>query len=1066
MAFHEHICGFYYTTHRADAAPWENSQRHYLPQVGLKSHTTILSKTSRTLLTQTFTNPDQAKAIRNVRYTFPLYDGVSVVAFTCRVAGRLIKGQVKEKEKARQDFRQAAERGQVAGLLEQLPDAADVFTTTVANIPPAATIVAEITYLGELKHDAEVDGIRFTIPTAIAPRYGQYPGELLANPQAHASSGMEIVIDAVSDDGSPIQQLRSPTHPIAVSLGTTSMAPDAEPTTTKASATLSLGTAELDKDFIIQLVAKDTGNPTAILETHPRIPQQRALMATLVPKFSLPSIRPEIVFICDRSGSMGDGRKIPTAIQALKLFLKSLPVGVKFNICSFGSDYTFLWPKSKSYSQDSLEEAIKHVESFSDDYGGTEIFAPLKATFENRHKDMELEVMLLTDGDVWGHEDIFQYLNQQIHDKNESARVFTLGVGLYASSALVEGIARAGNGFSQAVGENEKMDKKIVRMLKGALSPHITDYSLEVKYADEKHRDTDDGFELVEKVTDSLRIHLDLRDTESPTKPETAQKDPTSLFNPSVDLDAPEPHKTSSDGQHRYAHLPPLDSPAILQAPSRIPALFPFNRSTIYLLLSPNSPGANRTPNSVILRGTSSHGPLELEIPVTVVSENDGKGETVHQLAARKAVSELEEGRGWLSEAVDATGSKLKEKMQGRWDELVEREAVRLGVEFQVGGKWCSFVALEQDHEKQDAELSRDWEYLDVEPNPATSSGIVDYQQSLMMLHPEKVVPPPMHMLATQNRRVALAPKYYSGRGGRGGLGGRGGRGGSALGKRLRCIQQAAPATKQPSAVSTANPAGAQTAGPGSSNSNSGSDLGLSFSPSGDTLQNFDFDTFLQTDARFSLPPPDHASSSSGVPPLTLRAGGPPGGVVASAAFMPDEQLEEQEMVIQHIQHSPSVKKKKKVAVNAALVGEPAPVEFEVVTPDVGEDEDGQLKGAKAHDDASPLECIIALQTFEGSWALDQRLVDAVGGLPGVDGVAGVSRELGCAGVESSVIDKVVATVLAVAFLRLKVAEEEETWELVVEKAEEWLKECEGVDGEKIGAMKEKAEALLMGKQG
>ncbi|KAL1650762.1 hypothetical protein SLS58_000880 [Diplodia intermedia] len=1008
MAPHQHICGFYYTTPRVDANPWEDQcQRHYLPQLALKSHTTILSRTSRTLLTQTFTNPDQTKAIKNARYTFPLYDGVSVVGFTCRVGDRLIKGQVKEKEKAKSDFNQAVERGQVAGLLEQLPDAADVFTTTVGNIPPGATILAEIAYLGELKHDAEVDGIRFTIPTAIAPRYGKYPGELLSKPaaaQAHASSGMEIVIDAVSDDCSPIKQLRSPTHPISVSMGVTSTAPGAEPTMTKASATLSLGTAELDTDFIIQVVAKDTGNPTAILETHPRIPQQRALMTTLVPKFSLPSIRPEIVFICDRSGSMGSGSKIPTAVGALKLFLKSLPVGVKFNICSFGSRYTFLWPKSKSYSQDSLEEAIKHVQTFDSDYGGTEILEPLKATFENRYKDMELEIMLLTDGDVWGHGPILAYLNEHIYAQKEPVRVFTLGVGLDASSALVEGIARAGNGFSQAVGDNEKMDRKIVRMLKGALSPHITDYSLEVKYADEKQGNSDDGFELVEKVTDSLRVNLNLRDTEAQHEAGVAPKTPISLFDPSVDVDAPEPHNASNDGQDRYAHLPPLDPPAILQAPSRIPALFPFNRSTVYLLLSPNSPAANRTPSSVILRGTSSHGPLELEIPVTIASENNGKGETVHQLAARKAVSELEEGRGWLSEAVDATGAKLKEKMEGRWDEMVEREAVRLGVRFQVGGKWCSFVALEQNPENQDAEPGRDWEYLDGgEPIPSAATddpSLADYQQSVMLLRQERAAPRVRCMMMA-------SPSARPGGGG----------GAVTKGFRQRVTdklgQQHQPAAAAAAAaVSAVNPADMQLM--------SSEPMGAGADPLADD---------------------DDEEMGFGL----FDGDGPPAPPPAAPAKIQSRKA-----------------KRRKTARNT-------------LGAEVDEEEDGGAEAADAS--SSPLQRIVALQTFEGSWELDRRLLGAVGGLPGVndggdgdDSMADAMRALGCDGPAADgaallVVRKVAATALAVAFLRLKVAEEEEAWELVVEKAEDWLIEGSGVGEEVVRALKEKAEALVKGKE-
>jgi hypothetical protein len=43
----------------------------------------------------------------------------------------------------------------------------------------------------------------------------------------------------------------------------------------------------------------------------------------------------------------------------------------------------------------------------------------------------------------------------------------------------------------------------------------------------------------------------------------------------------------------------------------------------------------------------------------------------------------------------------LKKKYEGRWEELVEREAVRLGVKYQIAGKWCSFVAVEGDVEHE-----------------------------------------------------------------------------------------------------------------------------------------------------------------------------------------------------------------------------------------------------------------------------------------------------------------------------------------------------------------------------
>lgn len=364
---HSHIhvlCGCYF---------YENYQPRYLPQVDLSAHTTIIGISSRTVLRQTFENTSKNK-IDELRYAFPLYDGVSVVGFRCTVGERVIEGVVQERAKAKATYEAAKARGETAGLLEQSLSAADAFTTRLGNVPAGEKVFVDITYLGELDHDAEVDGLRFTIPTKIAPRYGtQQFGDTTSS---NARGGkISVTVDVEMPAGSAIKSVQSPSHPIAVSVGHTSKAPNADPSFQKATAGLTLTSTSLDTDFVLHVVATNLGEPTALLETHPTIPNQRALMTTLVPKFSLPSDKPEIVFICDRSGSMGG--QIPSLISALNIFLKSLPVGVKFNICSFGSSFSFLWPKSQSYNQTTLDEASAHVSKFSANFGGTEMYKPV-----------------------------------------------------------------------------------------------------------------------------------------------------------------------------------------------------------------------------------------------------------------------------------------------------------------------------------------------------------------------------------------------------------------------------------------------------------------------------------------------------------------------------------------------------------------------------------------------------------------------------------------------------------------------------------------------------------------
>lgn len=695
------LCGCHYQVPSSNSS--QNDSNQFLPQVQVEAHATILSTTSRTTLRQTFLNPSSTDEVKECVYTFPLYEGVSVVSFTCRVGSRTLRGVVKEKSKANETFETTTESGGIAGLLEQLAECSDIFSTRLGNIPAGRRVHVEITYVGELKHDAQRDGIRFTLPMDIAPRYGRLPLGIsrLANLRVVQQKGIKITVDVSMAEGSEIRAIESPTHPVAVTLGPNPTQTNEGLLKHQASATLSSPSAELDKDFVLIIRATELSAPKAILETHSSIPHQRALMVTLVPKFSIPLARPEIIFLVDRSGSMYD--KIPTLIAALKAFLKSIPPGARFNICCFGSVQSFLWPRSVPYDQSSLDEATRHVETFMASFGCTETYTALQAVIDKRVAHLPCEVLLLTDGQIYNQADIFYLLNNEVANSKSSFRVFVLGIGDSASHALIEGIARAGNGFAQTVVRGENLDKKVVQMLKQAVSTHLEDYSMEVKY--ESTGLGEHEFELVEKVTNTLQ----LLKTDEATEP--AQEDDeasVSFYDPSLDYDSDDTDKAISgpvENGDPYAHLPAIAKPKLIQTPSVLPSMFSFSRFVIYILLSEET--VQDVPKSVILRAKTANGrPLQIDIPVETIQE---PGKTIHQLAARKVIQEFEEGRGWIFDSKDETGVYLRNQFPGAFEDMVEREAVRLGTLFQVSGKWLSFVAAaEEDYEATPQEAAED----------------------------------------------------------------------------------------------------------------------------------------------------------------------------------------------------------------------------------------------------------------------------------------------------------------------------------------------------------------------
>lgn len=670
------------------------SNTKYLPTVNVTAHATIFSTASKTVLSQTFVNSSSTLELDECIYVFPLYDLVSVVGFKCQIGSRTIHGVVKEKTKAKEVYNDAIARGKTAGLLEQGPTS-DVFMTTLGNIPAGEKFLVTLTYIGELKHDVGADGIRFILPTMISPRYGRY--EIVASTcDSNVPAGnITITVDIMMAKDSHLQEVRSPSHPIAVTLGRTSIDSMKLSCMSRASANLCLGNCYLEKDFILEIMHQDSGKPMALLETHQDIPNQPALMTTLVPRIPTQTSKPEVIFVADQSGSMA-GSRTQTLVAALKVFLKSLPVGIKFNICLFGTSHTFLFPKSQSYGQNSLRRAHDILSGLGGHYGGTETLAAVKASVESRDPNQPLSLILATDGDIWQQKEFLDYINQSISASEKALRMFALGIGNSVSSALIEGVARAGNGFACSVGEGEKLDGKAIRMLRGALSPDNGLYTIEFQY----QKGEDEDFVLVEKVNDSLRI---IRiDDDTPSDIQLDRKLRESLLVTTQDSeDTDIVALPDADGQARYTNLPFLLEPKLMQTPQHIPPLYPFSRTTIYIMMSPEA--AEGTPTSVILRGASKENPFEMEIPIDVIEQ---PGTTIHQLAAKKAVTELEEGRGWLVHAKDDNGIFIK-RYSNCFESMVEREAIRLGVRYQIAGKCTPFVAIESNSEESDSPQSK-----------------------------------------------------------------------------------------------------------------------------------------------------------------------------------------------------------------------------------------------------------------------------------------------------------------------------------------------------------------------
>ena len=154
-------------------------------------------------------------------------------------------------------------------------------------------------------------------------------------------------------------------------------------------------------DFRVFYRSQEMRYPHLLYAKSAEYPGEVAVCASLVPTFEPPQPQEELevlqdeepesavlstgnnyyfIFIVDRSYSMS-GSRIRTCKAALKLFIKSLPVGSKFSVISFGSGVSIMTISGQQvidYNDSTSKQALEQVDRFDADMGGTEILDPFK----------------------------------------------------------------------------------------------------------------------------------------------------------------------------------------------------------------------------------------------------------------------------------------------------------------------------------------------------------------------------------------------------------------------------------------------------------------------------------------------------------------------------------------------------------------------------------------------------------------------------------------------------------------------------------------------------------------
>ena len=445
---------------------------------------------------QTYTN-DSDQSLETV-YTFPLAWGATLLNLAVELNGKRLNGSVIEKKQAVKQYEAAIDNGDSPIMVER--SGRGLYTANLGNLLPGETAVIEIEYAQLLNF--ETDRIRLSIPTTIAPRYGDQhtQGQLPSHQTTAASSLVEYGFFMTLDvKGTAAKgMVSSPTHPIKTSK-------------TFDGINVQLGKqAFLDRDFVL-LIEDLEGESFCIAGPDTEGSNTTAIITSFCPK--LPNAKPSALrlkVLLDCSGSMA-GDSMRQARVALKHLFKQLNEDDSFAYTRFGSSIDRVTKKMTMAYSERIQSLLSTIDKTEADLGGTELGMAMTDVFNMNANGKprnspevtdSADVLLITDGDVWNIENILASARISGH------RVYTIGVGSAPAESLLRELAKDTGGSCEFVTPSEDMRSAVDRMLTRMRSAQEVRFAIKWNAIEEKNKTHEWASTLPPQLIDGETVHL------------------------------------------------------------------------------------------------------------------------------------------------------------------------------------------------------------------------------------------------------------------------------------------------------------------------------------------------------------------------------------------------------------------------------------------------------------------------------------------------------------------------------------------------------------------------------
>jgi Ca-activated chloride channel family protein len=441
-----------------------------LPLQKTKFDTVVVGTVSETEVVQVFANPFDTPI--EAVYVFPLHERAAVDDYHLTIGERTIRGQMKTREDARETYEQAKQDGRAAGLLEQ--ERPNVFTQSIANIPPGAVIEVSIHVVAPLEQDH--GRYSLVLPTVVGPRFipsaSQVPDASRITPPMMpegytACADLEVTV--ALESGLRPRGLRSQYHDVDIrregDVAFVELDRKAGPVLANRDFVLSwdLGGQQPQAAIVAQPSSVTAGGGHFTLTVQPPrlVPDEQA-----TPR--------ELVFVLDTSGSMS-GLPLDTSKQLMRHALADMRPDDMFNVLRFDDSTSGLSSTLLPATKGNIEKGIAYIDAL-EGAGGTNMLAGIDAALDFPREPGRMRMVLfLTDGYIGNEAEIFAILERDIAD----ARLFSLGVGSSVNRYLLDGMARVGRGAVTYAGNEQSMESVVETFYERIETPVLTDIEID-----------------------------------------------------------------------------------------------------------------------------------------------------------------------------------------------------------------------------------------------------------------------------------------------------------------------------------------------------------------------------------------------------------------------------------------------------------------------------------------------------------------------------------------------------------------------------------------------------------